>query len=407
MLILGFIALAASSIRPLAWWRQLGVYIGLTSLAEVYLSFLLMYHVVQTSLLSLYNVVPAYSGTSRLPATILGLDLNQYSNPLVTASFSPIFYLGFLSFGLVESRIILKTLQHIGSMSVLGAGLREIYMSPPYQHVWLSSEDRELNPLNTDPNQLSDDQILVSFEKLYHAIQPGGIVDVVLPAWATDVGDRLQKLAPHVGFMIEKSEIIYRSEGKPETEIRFEKPVPQPALAPETSQLAEGAAVDQTIPSESEPSEETAEFELAPVLETVAEPAWVPVSITRLERSILKAAVGIINSRREPVPYRELLNQVYLDLVDRKIDFDSARQIEATLVDHAGREVAIVEEEDATHGRLIRKWWLGEKKISGERKLSVKPSSRRARPKPSLVHKLLRKWERKPRYRPRRRTEEE
>ncbi len=406
-MILGFIALAAASIRPRAWWRQLAVYTGLTSLAEVYLSFLLMYHVVQNALLSQYNVLPVYTGTSVLRATIIGLDLGYYSNPLVTASLGPVFYLGFLSFGLVEGRMILKTLQHMGSLSTLGGGLRGVYMSPPYQHIWLSSEDKELNPLSTDPDQLNDDQILASFEKLYNAVEPGGIVDVVLPAWATDVGDRFQKLAPRVGFMIEKSEMIYRSEGKPETEIRFEKPIPQPASPPEASETAQDNAVDQAVSPSPNPSDETAEHERPPVLEIVSEPAWVPLNMTRLERTILKDAVAIINSRREPVPYRDLLNQVYLDLVDRKIDFDSARQIETTLLNHSARELVIVEEEDETHSRLIRKWWLGEQKMSPERRLSLKPATRRAGPKQSLVHKLLRKWERKPRYRPKRKTENE
>jgi hypothetical protein len=406
-LILGFIALAAASIRPHAWWRQLAIYTGLTSLAATYLSFLLMYHVVQTALLTEYNVLPIYAGTSILRTTIIGLDLNQYSNPLVTASFGPVFYLGFLSFGLVEGRIILKTLQHIGSISALAGGLREVYLSPPYQYVWLSSEDKDLNPLSTDPDQLTDDQLLVSFEKLYTAIEPGGVVDMILPAWATQAGDRFQKIAPYVGFTIEKSELIYRTQGRPETEIRFEKPRPQVTPLPEGSQPAQSYAVDQAIAPSPESSQERAELEEPPLLETATEPAWVPVSMTRLERAILKAAVGIISSRREPVPYRELLNEVYLDLVDRKIDFDSARQIETTLLNHSERELSIFEEEDETHTRVIRKWWVGEQKISPAKKLRLKPALRRARPQPSLVHKLLRKWERKPRYRPKWKTEDE
>ncbi len=419
-LILGFIALAAASVRPYAWWRQLAVWFGLTSLVEAYLSFLLLYNILETALLAEYNVTPPYAGTSHLQASILGLDLQYYVNPLVTASFSLPFYLGFLGFILVAGRMILKTAQSMrrialqGMSGILGSitgglstGLREVYLSPPYQHVWLSSEDKDLNPLSTDPEHLTDDQLLVSFEKLYKAIEPGGVVDVILPAWATQVGDRFQKIAPYVGFTIEKSEIIYRSEGKPETEIRFEKPVPQVTSLPDASRLTQVNAVDQTIPTSPELSQGTAEFEQPPVERNVAEPAWVPVSMTRLERAILKAAVSIISDRREPVPYRELLNQVYLDLVDRKIDFDSARQIETALLNHTGRELAIVEEEDETHSRGIRKWCLGEQKISPQRKLSLKAASRRLRPKSSLVHKLLRKWERKPRYRPRRKTEDE
>ncbi len=406
-LILGFIALAAASIRPLAWWRQIAIYLGLTSLAEIYLSFLLMYHALQTALLTEYNVVPAYAGTTMLRATIIGLDLNYYSNPLVTASFGPLFYMGLLSFGLVEGRIFLKTIQHMGRISALGGGLREVYLTPPYQHVWLSSEDKDLNPLSTDPQQLTDDQLLVSFEKLYNAIEPGGALDMILPAWATQLGDRFRRIVPYVGFTMEKSEIIYRTQGSPETEIRFEKPVPQVTPLPEASQIAQTIEDDQTIPPSLELSQATAEFEQPPAEEKAAEPAWIPVSVTKLERVILRDAVTVINARREPVPYRELLNQVYLDLVDRKIDFDSARQIETTLLNHTGRELSIIEEEDETRSRVVRKWWLGEHKISSARKISLKPVLRRARAKPSLVHKLLRKWERKPHYRPKRKTEDE
>jgi hypothetical protein len=108
LLILGFVALAASSIRPKAWWRELAVSFSLSALAELYLSFLLMYHAAETTLLGTYGILPPYSGTNRLPTAIIGLDLNTYANPLVSAGFNLPFYLGFLSLGLVGTSQIIR-----------------------------------------------------------------------------------------------------------------------------------------------------------------------------------------------------------------------------------------------------------------------------------------------------------
>ena len=109
LLILGFVALAASSIRPNAWWRELAVFFSLSALAELYLSFLLMYNAAETTLLATYGILPPYSGTSRLPTLIIGLDLNTYANPLVSAGFNLPFYLGFLSLGLVGTSQIIRS----------------------------------------------------------------------------------------------------------------------------------------------------------------------------------------------------------------------------------------------------------------------------------------------------------
>ncbi len=111
LLILGFVALVASGIRTYAWWRELAVYFSLSALSELYLSFLLMYHAAETTLLETYGILPPYSGTRRLPTAIIGLDLNTYANPLVSAGFNLPFYLGFLSLGLVGASQILKSLR--------------------------------------------------------------------------------------------------------------------------------------------------------------------------------------------------------------------------------------------------------------------------------------------------------
>src|SRR2546427_11971451 len=85
LLILGSMALFAASVRPTAWWRNLGVYLGLCSLAELYLSFALIHFWAETTIVQAYGVVPPYFGTSVLQGSILGLDLRYYSAPLVTA----------------------------------------------------------------------------------------------------------------------------------------------------------------------------------------------------------------------------------------------------------------------------------------------------------------------------------
>jgi len=77
-------------------------------MTELYLSFLLMYHGALTMLLGAYGILPPYSGTSHLLANIVGLDLNSHPNPLVTASFSLPFYLGFLSIGLITTSLIVN-----------------------------------------------------------------------------------------------------------------------------------------------------------------------------------------------------------------------------------------------------------------------------------------------------------
>jgi hypothetical protein len=106
--ILGFVALATASIQKTAWWWPLAICFGVSALIELYLSFLLIHIAVDTALLGAYGVVPPYSGAGYLPVNFLGLDLNNYPNPLVIASFSAPFYAGFLGIGVVGGGLILN-----------------------------------------------------------------------------------------------------------------------------------------------------------------------------------------------------------------------------------------------------------------------------------------------------------
>jgi hypothetical protein len=238
--------------------------------------------------------------------------------------------------------------------------------------VWFSSGDKEFNPMITDPDKLNDDELLVSFQKIYDTVEPGGSLSIVLPAWATSIGDRFQKLMPNTGFTIESAGIIYRVQGKPETELRFRRPIQvlEAESASETSAL-KGSEPVPPSPVPRALDDGSLESTVPPVLEISDAPSWSPVKLSRLERSMVKAAVEVISQNQHPVPYRDLLNQVYMDLVDRKVDFDSARQIETTLLNHNGKEILLLEEADQANAKIIRSWWLGEQKLAPEKKSRV------------------------------------
>src|SRR6266568_6047414 len=246
VLLLGFIAFFVASLRPTAWWRNLAVYFGFASLAELYLSFILMYFWAETAFANAYGVVPPYYGTTSLQANIIGLDLSYYSTPLVTAVFGLPYYLGFVSIGLVMGRTIIKAL-HDRAFKVLtallpGGSVHDIYLTPPYHHVWFSSRDREFNPLAENPERTNDDEMLVSFQKLYNTVEPGGGLSIGLPVWATTLQDRLEKLMPQTGFVAE-TDVKTRDPQNPQTELHFRKPVRE-----EQPPQAEEQTTEETVP---------------------------------------------------------------------------------------------------------------------------------------------------------------
>ncbi len=383
---------------------------GMTSLLGLYLAFLIMYHDAQTAFLSVYNVIIPYSGQTHLSANTLGLDLKYYSSPLVAASFSIPFYLGLLAIGLVLSDLVWRTFRNrfFAFASLIPGGIRDIHLSPPYHHVWISSTNTDLNPLYEDPDHSTDDQLLVSFEKLYRTVDPGGSLSIILPAWATRVGDRFLKLLPYTGFNVEASSIIYRTPGVPETELRFRKPldkVNENELPPtEMEQPTKPTLLISPL------TQTNAELDEHPPVGLPSQPEWVPMRTTPSERAMVRSAINMITEQQAPVAYRELLNRVYMDLVDKKIDFESSRQIETTLLKHTGKELELVEEADSTGARWIRKWWLGERRILLEKESGPNLFSRlitqvkNAIPRRSSKRKTLR---RRAGYRPKARTEDD
>src|SRR6267143_384439 len=205
---------------------------------------------------------------------------------------------------------------------------------------------------------------------------------------------------PSTGFTIEETGVVYRSQGKPETELRFRKPIQEIQEEPPTTSTASEKVISILPPAPPSPLiESVIESSAPPVLEIAEEPQWTPSKPSRIEKVMLKAAVEVISHHQAPVPYRELLNQVYMDLVDKKVDFDSARQIETTLLNHNGREILLVEEADEANDRIVKKWWLGEQKLAPEKKGRIPLVGRITHSKPKLptVHFPFRR-SRKSRY---------
>src|SRR3989454_2408371 len=402
LLSLGSLALFGAIIHPSCGWRNLAVYFGLSGVVKISLIFILIFYGAEPAIVKEYGVVPPYYGTAALQGSILGLDLKYYSAPLVTASFYFPFYLGFLSMGLVVGRSLIKII-HERAFQVLsallpGGRIHDVYLSPPYQHVWFSSNDKEFNPLGKDPQMINDDELLVSFQKLFETVEPGGSLSIILPDWATTLGDRIEKLMPVTGFEVESTGLVYRVPGRPENQLRFRKPV-QGQVSPIIQPAIEEPALASPLLPPIVQAEKAIELEPPPVLEIAQTPTWRNARTTRPERAILKSAVTTITTRHEPVPYRELLNQVYMELVDKKVDFDSARQIETTLLNHNGREILLIEEADETGSRVLQKWWLGQQQGAPEkaRRIPFLGKITRARPKLPRPRALLTRFQ-KPRY---------
>jgi hypothetical protein len=222
-----------------------------------------------------------------------------------------------------------------------------------------------------------------------------------LPSWASTLGDRFQKLLTWTGFSIENTGTIYRAPGKPETQLRFKKPL---AHQDSDSQEPEATPVlEQAIESESSFPD------IPPQLSVSTQPDWGLTKMTKQEKAMLRSALSILSKQREPMPYHELLNQVYMELVERKVQFDSARQIESTLLKHSGQELALTEETDEQSLKSVKRWSLGAEDLSPDHdgKVSIFSKLSGHHPRVPPVMRLLRKWQRKPKYRPRAKREEE
>jgi hypothetical protein len=384
VVLVGFIALFAASIRPKAWWRNLAVLFGFASIVELYLSFLFMFYWAETMFVSAYSAAPPLYGTTSYQANVIGLDLAYYTRPLVTSTFLLPYYIGYISMALMLGQTALKlfrdrALQVLKFLLPGGGGVHDVYLTPPYQSVLFSSENKEFNPLGQDPERLTDDQLIVSFKRLYDTLEPGGNLSIIIPTYETSLYDRFQKVVPIAGFTIGPEKIISGDDGRPENELHFRRPEdrlePLDPAKPELDTTAQEPPIaEPPVPEMSSsvpvspPEIVQPQLEMAApaTLEMEQKPTWANTRMTHQEHEILKAAIEILSNHKEPMPYRELLNQVYMELVNSKTDFDSAKQIEAILLDHNGLEVQVIEETNNAEARIIKMWRLGPEKLAKE-----------------------------------------
>lgn len=107
LLTIGFIGLLGSGFRPRAWWRDIASYFGLAAILEVFVSFLLIYHAAETTMLAAYGTVPPFFGTVQLPGFVVGVDLTSHFQPMVASGFNISFYLGIFCVGLLLGSLAL------------------------------------------------------------------------------------------------------------------------------------------------------------------------------------------------------------------------------------------------------------------------------------------------------------
>jgi hypothetical protein len=372
-------------------WRKPVLWLSLSSMAGTFLSFALLLHSTQLVVLQTYGVDPQLSGTSIIPGVVLGTNYVAYASPTISSSLGLPFFValaGFVLLGGSELAQFLLSPRFASYLPEFMTGLSGAFLSPPYQHAWLTTTDESLNPLSQDPDNLTDDQLALSFEKLLQVLQPGARVSVILPPWATRLNNRLVRVVSWSGFNLENSQVIFRVPGRPENQLIFRKPattgqvVPQvpksdsesgmeeDSLDQEISALEDSFSADERTGPELETRSEPEEIEAPPVDEQIEDPVWTQTSLDPLESAMLSSAVKVIERVGEPVPYRELINEVYMDLLDREVSFESVNQIEVTLLQHAGKELAIIEQLDEIGANVVRSWWLGETGIRTEKGLA-------------------------------------
>ena len=120
-LVLGFVSLATASVRPNAWWRDLTFYFGMSALAELFLSFMLMLHAAESTFLGAYGSPPPFIGTGQLSGSMVGLDLASHFQPLVTAGFNLPLYFGVASCSLVGFSVVARARRGNRKMGGVGS----------------------------------------------------------------------------------------------------------------------------------------------------------------------------------------------------------------------------------------------------------------------------------------------
>ncbi len=384
-------ALAWQGFFPMSVWRKPVLWLSLSALAGVFLSFALLVHSTQLILFQQFGVMPGLTGDVTIPGVVLGTDLVAYQSPTVSSSLALPFFAGLAGFFVLGGAELAQSIlfPRLGlSVPGLMTGLSGAFLSPPYQHTWLTSNDQSLNPLAEDPDRLTDDQLAISFEKLLKALQPGAAVSVILPPWATRLSGRLARVVSWTGFDLENSRVIFRIPGRPENELVFRKPAiseeadseqteaPEPAAPEEPpnpeqdltslGELDNSVGTDGGLTGDLYQPGKADENDGPPVDEKIEDPVWAQPGPSPVEAAIIASALKMIERTNAPVRHEDLVEEVYQDLVNENVIFDSVDQVEEVLVSHEGKELTAIEQRDETGTEVVRCWWLGELGVSME-----------------------------------------
>jgi len=81
---------------------------------------------------------------------------------------------------------------------------------------------------------------------------------------------------------------------------------------------------------------------------------------SKKQRNIVRAALSVIKRHGGVIPEDEMLRETYMELRQRKIDFESMREIEQTLLQHNNKELMVTNQDDEKI--FDRKWWSATKK---------------------------------------------
>jgi hypothetical protein len=366
--------LIISSVKPTVWWRNLAQWFNITAVVQMFLSLAILINTARQELLAEYGVVLPLYGRMRFPGNVLGMDLRLYQSPMASAGFGVLFYAGVFCVCIVA----MERLMSLRSIEVLSKirMIRELDLLPPYKKVWMASDDKGLNPLSEDPENVTDEQLMLSFGNIFRTVEPGGIVRILLPSWAGWVGDRIQRLIKSVGFKLETAAAV-REQGQDEIELRLKKPVESIKPVRQTAEAFKGSMEQSDMVSNREPLIGGLEVNVSEAIVEEAPPFQIQTSavdlkpqiwshsrqVNKREIAMVRSAAGVIVNHGSPVEYRELLSQVYRDLLEHSSgDFGSIREIEAALLRHAGLELLLIEEESPNG--VLRNWWIGEEPVA-------------------------------------------
>lgn len=222
-----------------------------------------------------------------------------------------------------------------------------VFTDPPYgdsipylelNYMWASWLKFDVNfedeiiisdsPVRNKNFEMYEKMLRAAFRQVYRVLKPDKYLTVTFHSTDIRVWNSIIKAVVMAGFDLEK--IIY-----------------QPPARPSAKGLLHpyGSAVgDYYIRFRKQKSEK---------LVTEKE-----IDLHSYEREVISAAMRIIGERREPTIYQHILNGIMVELNGGKNIPIGARNIEAILKDHVGRELELIPIKDMKGKVIGDKWWV-------------------------------------------------